>query len=499
MKKDLRAVLGSMVEQHGFETVSRVLHEITADPTPTPSAGSKTRAHRRRPRPTGGEQPKQRRRSAGDYVQGMKAPEERTLTIRRAAEEFERRAFLPTLGDVRVFCGVYGIEEPRSRADGIPRIFQFLATMDVAEVEKILDDRVYSGPAQLGPIAAAIRNKAREHRVRQQRLIEYPKTSLPSHVVLLGAGASRAAFPQGDASSRRIPLMNDLVATLGLEPAIRRFGILGSEDFEAIYCRLADRHHDAIREDIERRVEIYFSSLSLPEEVTLYDRILLSLRPEDAIFTFNWDPFLFDAYARNCGEVRLPKIFFLHGNVRIGRCPRHEEVRGRRHTACSKCGEALKGVPLLYPVENKEYSKDPYVSDSWDSARVFLKNALVMTVFGYSAPSSDVDAVELLKSAWLKKSRREMEHIEAIDIIPEADLCERWEEFAPTGHFHAKRDFHESWIAMWPRRSREGVFLAMSQGIPSAHFPLSGTKDLAELQAQVREIAKWETGSPEMR
>ena len=65
---------------------------------------------------------------------------------RRATEEFEQRVFLSTLNDIRNFCEAYGIEEPRSksRASGIPRVFKFLVTMDVADVERMLDDRMFS-------------------------------------------------------------------------------------------------------------------------------------------------------------------------------------------------------------------------------------------------------------------------------------------------------------------------------------------------------------------
>ena len=101
-----------------------------------------------------------------DFVQSMAVPAERAAVVRRAAEDFERRAFLPTLSDIRGFCETHGIEEPKSksRASGIPRIFKFLVTMDVADVERMLDDRVFSGPAELGPIADAIRDKAKEYR-----------------------------------------------------------------------------------------------------------------------------------------------------------------------------------------------------------------------------------------------------------------------------------------------------------------------------------------------
>ena len=74
--------------------------------------------------------------------------------------------FLSTLNDIRNFCEAYGIEEPRSksRASEIPRVFKFLVTMDVADVEMMSDDRMFSGPAQRGPIADTIRSKAKEYR-----------------------------------------------------------------------------------------------------------------------------------------------------------------------------------------------------------------------------------------------------------------------------------------------------------------------------------------------
>ena len=160
---DLRAALASMVERYGFSTVFRILHEIeTGDSGPNARANA---AVQRRARPRSGRRTKQRL-SAVDYVQAMRVPADRAAVVRRAAEEFERGVFLPTLGDVRGFCDAHGIKEPRSRsrASGIPRIFKFLAAMEVADVERMLDDRMFSGPASLGPIADAIRSKAKEYR-----------------------------------------------------------------------------------------------------------------------------------------------------------------------------------------------------------------------------------------------------------------------------------------------------------------------------------------------
>ena len=167
-------------------------------------------------------------------------------------------------------------------------------------------------------------------------LIERPNLMSRPHVVLLGAGASLAAFPNGDKSSNPIPLMNNLVATLNLHSLLERAGELNDVNFESVYSKLAANPRcEEIRREVETRVNDYFSSLELPLEATIYDQLLLSLRPGDAVFTFNWDPFLFDSYKRNYDVAELPEVFFLHGNVRIGVCGYteicggNEEIRAR--------------------------------------------------------------------------------------------------------------------------------------------------------------------------
>lgn len=328
----------------------------------------------------------------------------------------------------------------------------------------------------------------------KKQLVQSPEGGLRPHVVLLGAGASRGAFPNGDRSGKRIPLMNDLVDILQLRPLLRQAGKgLGNEsNFETIYSKLASNpHHASITRKIEQKVGNYFSSLQLPHEATLYDCLLLSLRKEDAVFTFNWDPFLFDAYQRNCHVAPLPEIFFLHGNVRIGKCPRHERW-GERNGNCPACSARFQDVPLLYPVEKKDYSNSPYIKASWGAARELFKEALVLTIFGYSAPGSDSDAVELLKSAWMARSGREFEHVEIVDIVSESTLAKRWSSFTPTLHLNTRKNFCASWIARWPRRSREAVWFPMTEGSPCQEFPMAPTTNLSELQEQTLEIAKWE-------
>ncbi len=148
------------------------------------------------------------------------------------------------------------------------------------------------------------------------------QTNHSPHVVILGAGASRAALPQGDAHGKRLPVMADLIESLGLAPAIADAGFSNISDFESLYDEIATSGKvPGLKAEIEAKVQAYFEALELPESPTLYDHLVLSLRNSDYIATFNWDPFLAQAFRRNRQAARMPKLLFLHGNVEVGICP----------------------------------------------------------------------------------------------------------------------------------------------------------------------------------
>lgn len=325
-----------------------------------------------------------------------------------------------------------------------------------------------------------------------KQLIEEP-IALRPHVVLLGAGSSKAAFPYGEAKGQQLPVMNDLVDILELHPLIEEAGI-GREqqkNFESLYAQLvSDPRHANIAKKVERRIFEFFSGLLLPNQATLYDRLLVSLRPSDAVFTFNWDPFLFDAFMRNREAVPLPDIFFLHGNVRIGACPNHDRW-GARNSQCPECHLLFTDVPLLYPIGQKDYSH-PYTQRNRTMAESLFRDAFTLTIFGYGAPDSDKVAVALLNSAWTARSNRTLEHIELIDTACSTQLHERWKPFAPTNHYHVTKAFEQSRIALWPRRSCESLFHPMSHGVPCEKFPIPSTDSLADLQAYAAQIASYE-------
>lgn len=104
--------------------------------------------------------------TASERVAKMALPPEKAAVVAELAQRFEDKSFLPTFGDIVNFCQIYGIEEPasKSRAGAIPRVFNFIATMESSDLQRILDDGLFSGPSRLGPIADAIRRNGRASR-----------------------------------------------------------------------------------------------------------------------------------------------------------------------------------------------------------------------------------------------------------------------------------------------------------------------------------------------
>ena len=279
------------------------------------------------------------------------------------------------------------------------------------------------------------------------------------HLVLLGAGASRAAFPHGDRNGITLPLMCDLVEILELSTVFEEVGVnYTGRNFEEVYSDLYERlAYEEARMEIETRVRDYFARIQIPEPPTLYDHLVLSLREKDVIATFNWDPFLFQACARNHKFAKPPRLIFLHGNVAIGYCPT-DRIKGAVGSRCRVCGRLLISSPLLYPIKKKDYVSDEFIKSEWQGLRGALNAAYAFTIFGYSAPQSDVEAIELLKTGWGSAEEKALEQIEIIDIKHEQELAKTWEPFIHSHHYETTQSFYTSWIGRHPRRSCDAIW-----------------------------------------
>lgn len=282
------------------------------------------------------------------------------------------------------------------------------------------------------------------------------------HVVILGAGASLAsAIRNPSTNGRQLPLMNNFIEVVGLGDIVAKIpDKLKSENFEKLYSNLhQDNPESEEIGEIEDRVYEYFKSLQLPEEPTIYDYLVLSLRSRDLIATFNWDPFLYQAWIRNGHVGDRPYIAFLHGNVAIG----YSKIDKR----CGPVGLRSKTTRnymyptrLLFPVTQKNYNEDEFTKSQWNMLREFLAdtNVKLITVFGYGAPETDVEAVKLMYDAWGGNKKRKMEQFEIIDIRDEDTVVSQWDQFIESHHYDYSNDFFKSSIAANPRRTSESYF-----------------------------------------
>jgi hypothetical protein len=286
------------------------------------------------------------------------------------------------------------------------------------------------------------------------------------HLVLLGAGASLAALPKGDKRGVMPPLMSNFISTLELEPLLKAHGLKRIPDnFEVLYSKLHGKpKYKALLVELEQRVFDYFAAFEIPDEPTLYDHLLLSLRQQDVIATFNWDPLLVQAYVRNRRFVReLPSLYFLHGCVAVGHCPKHLRRIGPPGMRCPDCKTPFIRTPLLFPVEKKDYSSSPFIAREWEAIRHVLQEAYMFTIFGYSAPKSDHDAVALLRGAWTANRSRELVESEVIDIKTKAEVTATWQPFFFSHHYSVHASFYGSTLGTHPRRSGEAIFRSVME------------------------------------
>ena len=320
-----------------------------------------------------------------------------------------------------------------------------------------------------------------------------------AHTVILGAGATMAAIPNGDKNGKSSAVMYGMLQKLKLDDLLNDVKLeTTSSNLEDIYSELyLKSEYRSIVVELEKRLYNYFESLELPDEPTIYDYLILSLTEKDVIATFNWDPLLLQAYVRSRKITdNLPHVLCLHGNVEVGYCEEHREF-GTKNAICPECRRKLPPIKLLYPVKNKDYKNDSYIKGCWDAVEYSIENSYMLTIFGYSAPSSDIEAVSLLKKAWGELEQRQLEEVSIIDIIDENDVLDKWSDFIYSHHYNFTNSFFDSYLGMFPRRSCETVFAMYSLNV--AADGNNGFKDgmsWSEISSFVKKLQKDEKSTP---
>ncbi len=308
-----------------------------------------------------------------------------------------------------------------------------------------------------------------------------------SHVVILGAGASRACCPNGDANGKQLPVFADLAAHLDLTEGLLEAG-LPVDNFEDAYSQAAQNpSYRQLAMDMEAAVQSYFGDLRLPAGPTIYDYLLRSLRPQDIVATFNWDPLLEQALQRFPAkhQEELPCHAYLHGSVALNQCNSCARLFSWTDT-CPRCGEASSPQPLLYPVGDKDYASTPGLKEAWHNLHVGLDKAYMVTLFGYSGPATDYQAVRLFTEKWHGSPVATSGDIAFINTCSREAIEKAWATLLAKRddgriHWDLYRDYHATRLARFPRRSTEESYQrnVLLQRWRPTPYPRCGT--IAEL------------------
>ena len=285
-------------------------------------------------------------------------------------------------------------------------------------------------------------------------------TERKPHLFILGAGATKACIPNGDKNNKHSPVMEGFLLSIGKENILNDIHLeTKSNNIEAIYSELYEKPEYSIKiKEIESVIIEHCSKMQIPDEPILYDYLIVSLRSKDCIATFNWDPLLVQAYKRARSITKdLPRIVFLHGNVAIGLCKNCNTYSPSSFSFCPKCDLPLEQMPLLYPVKKKDYNKHWGIEESWKTFNYYLEIAAIVTIWGYSAPDSDITAKDMMLKVF-SGSFRKIDQIEIVDIADLNEIIDRWAKFSQETNYHLKivRSLKNTILWEFPRRSVEG-------------------------------------------
>lgn len=199
------------------------------------------------------------------------------------------------------------------------------------------------------------------------------------------------------------------------------------------------------------------------------------------------------AYKRNICVGNLPELIFPHGNAGIGLCYACK-IKGYANCLCSKCFKEFEQMPLLYPIGKKDYNGKPIIVNEWNLAKSVLSRAAGITVYGYGAPVTDIEAVELMKSASHLSQMKDIAPFTIINLAKNEDeQRKKWSDFYDVKMFLYCNKFEETMLWRNPRVSLETLFDAILQQHPrSEDKSFRKFSTLTELQEFIKTITEFD-------
>jgi len=139
-------LLTVLVQNFGHAEVERCLSRMTSGYTNAPRAA-----------------PKEKKRSirahkAKDFVEKLVSEPGRKDLLLQIAEQFDRKNFLPRIGDVQHFLKMrgHGPISARNRNEAFRALLVAIENLPANDLEKLARESAHMGPSQLGPLSDAI-------------------------------------------------------------------------------------------------------------------------------------------------------------------------------------------------------------------------------------------------------------------------------------------------------------------------------------------------------
>lgn len=276
------------------------------------------------------------------------------------------------------------------------------------------------------------------------------------HLVILGAGSTIATIPKGDKNGKVGYTLDNLLKDKCFASFVEKVQVMGyqTDDVEAL-CNQLYKENKPLYDEFESLVHNKYASLVLPDAFTILDRLVLSLTPYDAIVSFNWDDLVIQAYQRMSEyvpEEMLPMLAFPHGNA--------QAVYNDKHYTSKRIVTGANWIdsPLNMPVDEIDYKSDAFIGSQWRILDFYIRNAQMITFFGYRGPSSDEQDLQHLDELFAENEICDKIEIIDKDLESSIQVATRLKRFKMQSNWlFTCADFWHSTIAKLPRRTLSAI------------------------------------------
>lgn len=152
-------LIRTLVEEWGYDEVQKALAQLSDVGSGAHIASASGMKAPQQPSPNR-EASRSKKPTAVEQVTRLRTPDGERETLLAIAAKFDRKEFLPSVGDIREFLAMMGEDSGsmKDRLDGFRRLLPPLSQLPTDRLKRLASSTRYSGPAQLGPLSDAIKS-----------------------------------------------------------------------------------------------------------------------------------------------------------------------------------------------------------------------------------------------------------------------------------------------------------------------------------------------------